>query len=154
MSTAQPDALLYKRARFEAALPLAYRYTPDHFWIGENKHETGTFRVGLTKFGSRLLGEIVDFGFEVAAGSHVTAVQPLGWVEGFKAVTALVCVADGEFLGFNPALDTNPNLVNQDPHRAGWLYQLRLKTMPPFLEPADYAAVLDQRIDAWLAQSD
>ena len=33
----------------------------------------------------------------------------MGWIEGFKAVSDIYCVATGEFLRANPALDSEPD---------------------------------------------
>lgn len=145
MQADQTDMLFYKRARFVTQLPRRYRYTPSHFWIG--LHEDGLWRVGLTKFASRMLGETVDYGFETALDSPVAPGQVIGWIEGFKALSDLFCVAEGRFAGANPALETQASLVNEDPYGAGWLYAVRGQPDPAALDVDGYARVLDQTID-------
>jgi len=113
MSTGQPKALHYKRSHFATQLPLDYLYTSSHAWIAPDG--PNSWRVGITKFASRMLGEMVDHGFEKEAGANVALGEIVGWVEGFKAISDLFCVVSGEFSGGNPALRDNIKLVSKDP---------------------------------------
>lgn len=142
------NALPYQRARFATELPISYLYSPDHFWIGRTAEQT--WRVGLTKFGSRMLGEMVDYGFEVGLGTAVTSRQVIGWIEGFKALSELFCVAAGEFIGPNPALEQNITIVNRDPYGAGWLYAVRGNPDSTCMDVQAYAQLLDRTIDQFL----
>jgi glycine cleavage system H protein len=141
----------YRRAKFVTRLPTAYRYSPAHYWLGPQPD--GSWRVGLTKFGTRMLGEMVDFGFQTEPGATVHSGQILGWIEGFKAVADVICVFIGEFVGPNPALETDPSLVNSDPYGAGWLYCVRGQPDATCTDVNGYAAVLDQTIDRLLQDS-
>jgi len=127
---------------------MAYLYSPGHFWIARNNERT--WRVGLTKFGSRMLGEMVDYGFEVGPGTAVTSGQVIGWIEGFKALSELLCVAAGELIGQNPALEHNITLINRDPYGAGWLYAVRGDPDPACMDVHAYAQLLDRVIDQLL----
>ncbi len=150
MDSEQNSTLPYKRARFVTQLPTAYVYSPGHFWL--SRRPDGFCRVGLTKFGSRMLGEMVDHGFEVAPRSRVIPGQSIGWVEGFKAVSELFCIATGEFAGGNRALDEKITLVNQDPYGMGWLYEVRGEPDTTCLDVYAYARLLDETIDKFLQQ--
>jgi glycine cleavage system H protein len=141
-------ALEYRRAKFVTRLPTGYRYNPAHYWVG--RQPGGSWRVGLTKFGTRMLGEIVDFGFETASGALVNSGQIVGWIEGFKAVADVPSVLDGEFIGANHALETDPSLVNADPYGAGWLYCVKGQPDNSCTDATGYAAALDQAIDRLL----
>jgi glycine cleavage system H protein len=152
MDPEPPKSLAYQRARFTAQLPLGYRYSPTHFWIAPQPG--GLWRVGLTKFATRLLGEMVDYGFEAKPGAPVRPGQVVGWLEGFKAISDLYCIAEGEFSGPNPAIEQNPTLINQDPHRAGWLYAVRGQPDSQCVSAEDYARILDETIDRKLREQD
>src|SRR6185436_20405932 len=102
MSQPPGEVIAYKRSRFATRLPVDRRYTLSHFWLREE--EPGLWQAGFTKFASRMLGEMVEYEFSVKPGDLVAVGQPIGWVEGFKAVSDLYSVAAGEFLGANPAL--------------------------------------------------
>jgi glycine cleavage system H protein len=141
----RPRSLRYRRCRFVAALPLDYLYSPSHFWLA--RREDGTWRVGMTKFATRMLGETVELGFNLEPQTRVVRGQALGWVEGFKSVSDLGCVVEGTFLGGNPALQTDIALVNKDPHGAGWLYAMAGEPDPDCVRAKGYARVLDAAID-------
>ena len=151
------DTIRFRHARFSARLPVAYRYAPSHFWlapadaaatIGSGGRCTrGLWRVGFTKFATRMLGELVEMTLDVAPGSAVTGGQRLGTVEGFKAVSDLYCVAEGTFAGANPALTAEACLTHSDPYVAGWLYQVEGEPTAETLDVHGYIALLTATID-------
>ena len=153
----QMDTIRFRHAHFSARFPVAYRYAPSHFWIapadaaaaiaadGSGTH--GLWRVGFTKFATRMLGELVEMTLEIAPGSAVSAGQRLGTVEGFKAVSDLYCVVDGTFAGANPALTAEACLTHSDPYVAGWLYQVEGRPAPDTLDVHGYIALLAGTID-------
>src|SRR5207302_8110065 len=102
METRTPKTLHYKRSRFVTHLPVDYLYSPSHCWIA--RQENDLWRVGLTKFATRMLGEMVDHGFGVEANAPVAPGQIIGWVEGVNAISDLFCIAEGLFDGPNPQL--------------------------------------------------
>ena len=97
-----PSDIHYKRSRFSTRLPWDRLYTASHFWVFEA--EPGRWRVGLTKFAARMLGDVVDLEFEVPEGGPIAVGDVIGSLEGFKARTELYAVLQGRFLGGNPAL--------------------------------------------------
>ena len=120
-------------------------YALSHYWLREE--EPGRWRVGLTRFATRMLGDFVEMGFEARPGDTVAVGQPIGWVEGFKALTELYCVADGEFAGGNPELERDITLTDTDPYGAGWLYEVRGRPEPNAVDVHGYVAALDRTIN-------
>jgi glycine cleavage system H protein len=145
MHTGKPDSLYYKRSHFTTHLPVGHLYTPSHCWLKEI--EPGLWRVGLTRFATRMLGETVDFGFEAGDGLDVIPGQIVGWIEGFKAISDLYCVAAGKFQSSNPILKTNIALINKDCYGEGWLYMVRGKPDPKCCSVEEYRTLLDSTID-------
>jgi len=145
MDTAPSRALHYRRCNFVTDLPVDYLYSPSHFWIAQFEPEH--WRVGLTKFATRMLGEMVDHAFQVQPGAEVAPGQTLGWVEGFKAISDLFCIAQGRFTGSNPALKEKIALISEDPYRAGWLYTVQGRPASQCVDVYGYRDVLDQTID-------
>jgi glycine cleavage system H protein len=139
----------YKRSRFSTRLPQDRRYTASHYWLAEE--EVGVWRVGWTKFATRMLGDLVEFGFEVPAGSAIEIGAKIGWVEGFKAVADLYSVVTGDLVGVNPDLDGDITLADTDPYGRGWLYRARGAPDPGTTGVEGYVAVLDATIDKMLA---
>jgi glycine cleavage system H protein len=94
-----------------------------------------------------MLGDIVEFGFSVQSGAPVEVGQSVGWMEGFKAISDIYCVAKGEFVRANPALDADITLLDTKPYGEGWLYEVRGAAEPEALDVAGYVAILDATID-------
>ena len=122
MTEAPETIRRYKRSRFTTRLPTECLYTASHCWLMEV--ESGIWRIGLTKFAIRMLGEIVEHEFEIKPDTQAEVGQVIGWIEGFKAASDLYCVASGRFKQGNPALVENVNLVDSDPYGQGWLYDI------------------------------
>ena len=142
---AQEKVVAYRRSRFSTRLPTDRLYAPSHFWMAET--EPGIWRIGFTKFATRMLGDFVEQGFEPKPGDRVEIGQTIGWVEGFKAITDLYCVMAGEFLGTNAALAEDITLADTDPYGKGWLYSIRGKPAPNTLDVQGYTEMLDLTID-------
>jgi len=145
MSQAQPTFLAYKRSRFSAQLPLDTLFSPSHAWAA--RQADGSWRVGITKFATRMLGDMVECGWEVEPGAKVACGQVVGWLEGFKAISDVYCIVDGEFLGANPLLKTKITTVNKDPHGHGWLYAATGTPESRCLDVQAYVKLLDKTID-------
>ena len=150
MSSAPIKTLHYKRSNFATQLPVDFLYTPSHAWLA--RVERDRWRVGLTKFATRMLGEMVDHGFEVAPGAALECGQILGWVEGFKAISDLFCVADGCFVGGNPALQERIALISKSPYATGWLYEIEGRPDARCIDVHAYRDLLDKTIERLLAQ--
>ena len=145
MDRARPKTLQYKRSHFVTQLPVDYLYSPSHCWIADQAE--GLWRVGLTKFATRMLGEMVDHGFEIETDAPVESGQIIGWVEGFKAISDIFCIAQGNFSGPNPVLKEKITVINKDPYGAGWLYMVKGKPDAKCVDVRDYQAILDKTID-------
>ena len=88
--TPGPETFFFKKSRFETYLPMHYRYARSHFWA--ERREANRLRLGFTRFATHLLGEIVDYNFETPPQTPVRPGQILGWVEGFKAISDIICI--------------------------------------------------------------
>lgn len=118
---------------------------PSHFWAQE--HAPGVWRVGLTKFAARMLGDVVDIGFDATPGTEVGLGDPVGWFEGFKARTDLYTVISGTFAGGNSELDHDVDVIDRDRYGRGWLYEVRGTPDPAACDAGGYARILDATID-------
>jgi glycine cleavage system H protein len=139
-----PD-IHYRRSRFSTRLPGDRLYTASHFWVLEA--EPGLWRVGLTKFASRMLGDVVDIGFDIGPGTTVALGDAVGWFEGFKARSDLYAVVAGTFERGNPELDQDVDVIDRDRYGRGWLYEVRGTPDADACDATGYAAVLDGTID-------
>jgi glycine cleavage system H protein len=90
---------------------------------------------------------MVEHGFQVVPGASLQVGDAIGFVEGFKAVSELHSAVNGRFLSANPALREKPDLINQDPYDAGWLYAAEGTPDPACLDVQGYRDFLDRTID-------
>jgi glycine cleavage system H protein len=139
------ETSFYKRATFVTHLPVECRYSPSHFWLREI--EPNRWRVGFTKFATRMLGEMVEVQWEKPEGAPVASGEIIGSIEGFKAISDIYCAADGQFAGGNSALANDIELVSRDPYGAGWLYEVNGQPDAKCLDVAAYRTLLDTTID-------
>lgn len=140
----------YKRSTFVTHLPMNYLYSPTHAWAAEI--EPKRWRVGITKFATRMLGEMVDLGFELNQGDPIKHGQIIGWLEGFKAISDLYAVINGQFVASNPLLEKAISGVSDSPYQDGWLYEAKGEPDPRCMAVDDYAGLLDSTIDKILEQ--
>ncbi len=115
----------FKHARFSARFPESYRYSRSHYWMAEVDGQENVWRVGFTKFATRMLGELVDCEWQMKLGDAVEPGKNVGWVEGFKAASDVYCVMNGSFVGGNPYLKEDACVVRTDPYEVGWLYSVQ-----------------------------
>ena len=151
MQPAPPETVYYKRSRFSTRLPVDLLYTASHYWIARNA--SGLVRVGLTKFATRMLGDLVELEFKVKEGEPVTVGQTIGWIEGFKAITDVYSVIRGEFAGSSDELAQDITLIDSNPY-LGWLYQARGEPDPGSVDVHGYVAILDATIDKMLEKQE
>jgi glycine cleavage system H protein len=140
----------YKRSNFVTHLPVDRLYSPTHVWLA--REGAAGWRIGFTKFATRMLGDIVDHQFEKAAGAPVQSGEIIGSIEGFKAISDIYCVANGIFTGGNPLLRDHIELVGKDPYGEGWLYAVDGSPDGNCLDVDGYRALLDTTIDRILAK--
>ena len=125
--------IFYKRSRFSTRLLEDRLYTAGHSWL--EREEGDLWRIGFTEFAVRMLGEIVELGFDLTPGSPVETGQVIGWLEGFKAVTDIFSPLSGRFERCNPALDDNITLLTTDPYMKGWLFKPGFPICLPQMAP-------------------
>jgi glycine cleavage system H protein len=122
-------------------LPDDRRYSREHEWIRPDGEE-GV--IGLTRFAVDELGDIVYVELP-ALGAKLTQFASFGVVESVKAVSDLFAPASGEVVAVNEELRTRPELMNSDPHDAGWICRITLANpaeLDALLEAAAYAELI------------
>lgn len=103
-------------------IPAELQYTKDHEWI---KIEGKTATVGITDFAQGELGDIVYVDINTV-GQTVDHGQIFGTVEAVKTVSDLYMPVSGRVLEVNPALDKNPEKVNEDAYGEGWMIKIEI----------------------------
>ncbi len=103
--------------------PAELKYTKDHEWI---KVEGEHAYIGITEFAQRELGDIVYIDIN-SVGKEVSKEDVFGTVEAVKTVSDLFMPLTGTVTEVNPALDSQPELVNSDPYGEGWMVKITIK---------------------------
>ena len=103
-------------------VPQNLKYTDDHEWV--RTEADGAVTIGVTDHAQHQLGELVyvelpDAGRKVARGDSMAV------VESTKAASDVYAPLAGVVVEANPALASQPELVNNDPYGEGWLLRLR-----------------------------
>ena len=100
--------------------PSELKYTKDHEWL---KVEGNEAFIGITDFAQRELGDIVYIDINTV-GDEVSKDEVFGTVEAVKTVSDLFMPVTATVLEVNAALNDNPELVNSDPYRQGWMVKV------------------------------
>jgi glycine cleavage system H lipoate-binding protein len=94
-----------------------------------------------------MLGDVVDVGFETETNAAVRLGDAIGWFEGFKARSDLYTVVEGRFIGGNPLLADDVDVIDRDRYGAGWLYAVDGRVDPDARDAQGYVQFLDYVID-------
>lgn len=103
--------------------PENLKYTNEHEWVRTPGDAEGSVRVGITDFAQDALGDIVYVSLP-QVGDAVTAGDTCGELESTKSVSDIYAPVSGEVVAVNTTLDSTPELVNNDPYEAGWLFEV------------------------------
>ncbi len=97
-------------------------YTTEHEWIDV---DGTTATVGITDYAQSQLGDIV-FVELPPSGAALTNGGDAAVVESVKAASDVFAPVSGTVIEGNPALESEPALVNTAPEGEGWLFRLTL----------------------------
>ena len=115
-------------------------YTNDHEWV---RIEGDEAIVGITDYAQSELGEIV-FVDVPAIGESIQQFDVFGSVEAVKTVADLNMPMSGTVKEFNDRLDSEPELVNNDPYGDGWIIKISLddpREVANLLTPEQYKEI-------------
>ena len=100
--------------------PEQLHYTKEHEWISIDGNVA---TIGITEFAQGELGDIIYVDIETI-GKELNADAVFGSVEAVKTVSDLFLPVTGTITEKNPLLDSQPELVNQDPYGDGWMIKM------------------------------
>src|ERR1017187_623555 len=110
------------------------KFTQEHEWV---RIEGDVATVGITQHAQERLGDLV-FVELPEVGKSFEKSAPVAVVESVKAASEVYAPIGGEVVEANPAIVSDPSLVNSDPMGAGWFFKLKLAN------PAQVDALLDE----------
>jgi glycine cleavage system H protein len=105
-----------------SSIPSDLQYTKSHEWV--RRTQNGAFEIGITEHAQSALGDLVfvevpDVGRSLKAGDACAV------VESVKAASDVYAPVAGKVIANNGALAAQPELLNEDPYGAGWLFRLQ-----------------------------
>jgi len=115
------------------AYPTDYRYTKEHEWV---HLEGDRAKIGITEHAQSELGDIV-FVELPEVGKRVNKGDNLATVESVKSVSDIYAPVSGEVVEVNESLESSPDIINKDPHGAGWIAVLKVA------DPNEVESLLD-----------
>jgi len=98
-------------------VPEGLYYSNDFAWA---KVEGDKVRMGITDYAQKQLREIV-YAELPEAGAELKQNEPYGTLESVKAVSDLVAAVSGTVEEVNAEVQSQPELLNEDPYVKGWL---------------------------------
>ena len=110
-----------------------YKYTEDHEWLRIEGHEAF---VGVTDYAQQELGDVVYIECETV-GETLEQGESFGTIEAVKTVADMFMPVSGEIIEFNSALESQPELLNQDPYEKGWIVKIRMT------DPSEVGTLMD-----------
>lgn len=113
--------------------PENLKYTKDHEWLSL-EGDTGT--IGITDYAQSELGDVVFIELP-SVGKEVKQGDIFGTIEAVKAVSDLFSPITGVIVEVNSKLESEPELVNSDPYKDGWMVKIKLSN------PAEVETLLD-----------
>jgi glycine cleavage system H protein len=120
------------------------KYTKDHEWALVEGDEV---LVGITAFAVDQLGDVTLVGIDVKVGATLNAHQPFGTIESVKTLSDLFAPLSGVVTRINGDLESQPELINEDPWKKGWMIAIRPSKLgeeqATLLDTAAYRAHLE-----------
>ena len=113
-------------------LPENIKYTEDHEWVSV-KDDIAT--VGITDFAQSELGDIIFVEFP-DQGMSVDQKESIGTLEAVKTVADIFSPLTGSIIELNENLESNPELINEDPYSNGWILKIKMSN------PSEYDSLL------------
>jgi glycine cleavage system H protein len=106
-------------------IPSDLKYTKSHEWVRPSHGEApnGVLEVGITDHAQSALGDLV-FVEVPDVGRALSAGEACAVVESVKAASDVYSPLAGKVVANNGALASKPELLNEDPYGAGWLFRL------------------------------
>jgi glycine cleavage system H protein len=107
------------------SIPSDLKYTKSHEWVRQVHGEApnGTLEIGITDHAQSALGDLV-FVEVPDVGRALSAGEACAVVESVKAASDVYSPLAGKVVANNSALSSKPELLNEDPYGAGWLFRL------------------------------
>jgi glycine cleavage system H protein len=124
-------------------IPDSLRYTASHEWV---RVDDDLATVGITDHAQSELSDVV-YADLPKPGAQVKAGTAAAVIESVKAASDIYAPLTGEVVEANGALVSKPELINQDPYGAAWLFRIRIANsteLDKLMDAAGYKASINE----------
>ena len=121
--------------------PSELKYARTHEWV---RIEGDLVVTGISDHAQDALGDLV-YVEAPEVGQQVTAGEQAGVVESVKTASDIHAPVSGTVVEINPALEDDPDFVNDEPYGKGWIYKIKPDNMADveqLLSSAEYESGL------------
>jgi glycine cleavage system H protein len=119
--------------------PKDLKYTEQHEWVRVDGNQA---TVGITYFAQDQLGAIVGVGLP-DEGATVERGSELADLDSMKTADQIFAPVSGKIVKVNTALETRPELLNDEPYGEGWVAVIEmtnLKEIDELMSADEYEA--------------
>jgi len=99
-------------------------YTPKHTWAQVTPQ--GNIRVGVSDYAQKHLKGIASIMTD-AVGKEIDKMEPFGVAETWMFMFDLYAPVSGKIVRINEKLKNEPQLINEDPYKEGWIAEIKPK---------------------------
>jgi glycine cleavage system H protein len=128
-------------------LPEDLWYDLDYLWARPN--EDGTFTLGMTDPAQTMAGRVVAATFR-KPGTHRNAKRSVATLESGKWVGGVPAPFDATIERINPAVESDPGLVNVAPYTDAWLVVVRPDDMEGAYQRLKRGPEAIEALKAWV----
>lgn len=104
--------------------PENYLYSREHEWV---RVDEDVCVLGITEFAQEELGEVVYVELP-EVGQVFDSGDEIGTIESVKAVAEVYTPVAGEIVEVNETVADDPEMLNDDPHKDGWLVKIQFSS--------------------------
>ncbi len=101
--------------------PSELKYASTHEWV---RIEGDLVVTGISDHAQDALGDLV-YVETPEVGQQITAGEQAGVVESVKTASDIHAPVSGTVVEINANLEDDPDFVNDDPYRKGWIYKIK-----------------------------
>ena len=112
----------------------SYRFSRSPEWV---RQEGDTVVVGISDYAQDAVGDVVFIDLPSPGGSAALG-DAIAEVESTKTVSTILAPVTGQVIAANEALANHPEMVNEDPYGAGWMFSMQVS------DPDQLAALMDE----------
>jgi glycine cleavage system H protein len=125
--------------------PKALKYTKTDEWIKVDGDEA---TIGISDYAQDQLSDIVYVELLIDEDDAVTKGDGIATIESVKAAADVNAPVSGTILAINEKLEDEPEKLNSDPYKTGWLIKMKLddpSELDSLMSAEDYEAYNEER---------